>query len=74
MDGGGGHETVNRSVSEHVRRVRERLEAGRDEIARQRRAVDDTRDHIDEMSRWAQATERQLREHRGGRDDEDEAA
>jgi hypothetical protein len=52
-----------------VRQVRERLAAGRNEIARQRRPLD-TRDHIDEMSRWTEETERQLRQQRDRRNGE----
>jgi hypothetical protein len=61
----GTSDAVNRAVAEHVRDLRARLAAGRDEIARQRRVLDETREHIDEMSRWVAATERHLREQRG---------
>jgi phosphatidate phosphatase APP1 len=51
---------VNRSIEDYVRRVRTRLEEGRDEIARQRRVAAETREHIDGVRRWIDETE-QLR-------------
>jgi hypothetical protein len=45
-------EEVNRRAAEFVARLRERLEAGKAEIDRQNRALDETRDHIAEMRRW----------------------
>jgi hypothetical protein len=48
---------VNRSIEDYVRRVRTRLEEGRDEIARQRRVADETREHIDGVRRWIDETE-----------------
>jgi hypothetical protein len=60
-----GKEAVNEAIAEHVRVLRERLAAGRDEIARQRESAASTRQHIDELSRWAAETERHLRAQRG---------
>jgi hypothetical protein len=60
-----GQKAVNEAIAEHVRLLRERLAAGRDEIARQRESAARTRQHIDDLSRWAAETERQLRAQRG---------
>jgi hypothetical protein len=65
-----GSEALNQEIAEHVRQLRERLAAGREEIARQREVVGSTRQHLDEVSRWAAETERHLRAQRG----ENEAA
>jgi hypothetical protein len=48
---------VNRRIADHVAHLRERLDAGREEIERQRRAADETREHIDGVSRWIGETE-----------------
>jgi ribosome-interacting GTPase 1 len=58
---------LNRSVEEHVRRLRGRLAEGRNEIARQREVVDSTREHIDGVRRWIQQTDR-LRRPGGGKE------
>jgi ribosome-interacting GTPase 1 len=49
---------VNRAVEEHVRQLRARLAAGREEIARQRNTVDSNREHIDGVQRWIAESER----------------
>jgi hypothetical protein len=51
-------ESVNQAVEEHVRRLRARLAAGREEIARQRDSLDSTREHIDGVQRWIEESER----------------
>ena len=48
---------VNRSIADYVAELRERLAAGNEEIARQRRAADETREHIDGVRRWIDETE-----------------
>jgi hypothetical protein len=45
-------EAANRSIREHLERVRRRLADGQAEIARQRAAVDETREHMSGMGRW----------------------
>ena len=53
-------EAANRSVAEHVSRLRERLRAGKDEIDRQRAGVDATNEHLTGMRRWIEQTDQQL--------------
>jgi len=60
-------EAVNRDVAEHVKRLRKRLEDGKDEIGRQRAVVDANRDHMADMSRWIEQTDRHLGEERARR-------
>lgn len=48
---------VNRTIADHVAHLRERLDAGRAEIERQRRAAEETRRHIDGVRRWIDETE-----------------
>jgi len=62
-------EAANRSVAAHVSRLREHLQAGKDEIDRQRAAVDATRAHLTGMRRWIEQTDRQLGNERARRDD-----
>jgi hypothetical protein len=66
-------DAVNRAVAEHVQRLRERLQAGRDEIARQQRVLDETRAHMEQVQRFAEATERHLNDQRVRRSDDDAA-
>jgi hypothetical protein len=69
-------EAVNRSVADHLARLRRSLADGQAEIERQRAAVDATHEHLAGMSRWIEQTEVQLGEERerrnsdarGGRD------
>jgi hypothetical protein len=72
-------EAVNRSVADHLARLRQRLAAGKAEIARQRAVVDETHEHLAGMSRWIEQTNLHLGEERAwrraaARDDEDQAA
>ena len=60
-------EHINQEIADHVARLRERLEAGRLEIDRQRRAAAETRRHIDGVRNWLEATERELGRERHGR-------
>jgi hypothetical protein len=60
-------EAANRAAAEHVERLRKRLEEGKDEIGRQRGVVDANRDHMSDMSRWIEQTERHLGEERARR-------
>jgi ribosome-interacting GTPase 1 len=53
-------EAVNRAVAEHLRQLRRRLAEGRSEIERQRAEVGATQEHMAEMSRWIEETDRQL--------------
>ncbi len=62
-------EAANRSVAEHVARLRQRLTAGKDEIDRQRAAVDATNEHLTGMRRWIEQTEVQLGNERARRAD-----
>jgi predicted metal-dependent hydrolase len=62
-------EAANRSVAEHVSRLRERLRAGKDEISRQRAAVAATNDHLTGMRRWIEQTDQQLGNERARRGD-----
>jgi hypothetical protein len=69
MDDVDGVEAVNTAAAEHVRRLRERLAEGREEIARQQASLSETREHIDGVSRWREQTDRLLaewRRQRGG--------
>jgi hypothetical protein len=69
-------EAANRAAAEHVQRLRQRLEAGKDEIERQRAVVSDTRAHLTGMQRWIQQTDAHLGEERARRehDEHDDAA
>ena len=60
-------EAVNRAAAEHVQRLRQRLQDGKDEIGRQRGVVDANRDHLADMSRWIEQTDRHLGEERARR-------
>jgi hypothetical protein len=60
-------EEANRAAAEHVERLRKRLADGKDEIGRQRGVVDANRDHMADMSRWIEQTDRQLGEERARR-------
>lgn len=53
-------EQANRTIADHVARLRERLLVGKDEIERQRAEVDATNEHLTGMRRWIEQTERQL--------------
>ena len=64
-------EAANRSIADHVARLRERLRAGKDEIDRQKAVVDETNEHLTGMRRWIEQTERQLSNERSRRDDTD---
>ena len=73
-------EAVNRSIADHLARLRERLDAGQAEIERQRAAIDETHEHLAGMSRWIEETNLHLTDERargwpdGRHDDGDEAA
>ena len=58
---------ANRAAREHVERLRKRLQDGKDEIGRQRGVVDANRDHMADMSRWIEQTDRHLGEERARR-------
>ena len=60
-------EEANRAAAEHVERLRKRLQDGKDEIGRQRGVVDANRDHMADMSRWIEQTDRHLGEERARR-------
>ena len=60
-------EAANRAAAEHVERLRKRLQDGKDEIGRQRGVVDANRDHMADMSRWIEQTDRHLGEERARR-------
>ena len=45
-------EVANRSIREHLERVRRRLADGQAEIDRQRAALDETREHMSGMGKW----------------------
>jgi hypothetical protein len=60
-------EAANRAAAEHVERLRKRLEEGKSEIGRQREVVDANRDHLADMSRWIEQTDRHLGEERARR-------
>ena len=60
-------EEANRAAAEHVERLRRRLEEGKSEIGRQREVVDANRDHLADMSRWIEQTDRHLGEERARR-------
>ena len=57
-------EAANLDAAAHVERLRRRLAEGKDEIGRQRQVVDANRDHITDMSRWIEQTDRHLDEAR----------
>jgi septal ring factor EnvC (AmiA/AmiB activator) len=57
-------EAVNRSVAEHLAQLRERLAAGKSEIARLRASVDETHEHLAGMSRWIEQTDHHLAQER----------
>lgn len=61
-------EQANRSVADHVARLRQRLSAGKDEIARQRASVDATNEHLTGMRRWIEQTDRHLGNERARRE------
>jgi hypothetical protein len=60
-------EETNRVAAEHVERLRKRLQDGKHEIGRQRGVVDANRDHLADMSRWIEQTDRHLGEERARR-------
>jgi hypothetical protein len=60
-------EEANRAAAEHVELLRKRLQEGKDEIWRQRGVVDANRDHMADMSRWIEQTDRHLGEERARR-------
>ena len=60
-------EAANRAAAEHVKRLRKRLRDGQAEIGRQREVVDSNRDHMADMSRWIEQTDRHLGEERARR-------
>jgi hypothetical protein len=60
-------EETNRVAAEHVERLRQRLQDGKYEIGRQRGVVDANRDHMADMSRWIEQTDRHLGEERARR-------
>lgn len=60
-------EAANRAAAEHVERLKKRLADGKQEIGRQRAAVDETRDHMADMSRWIEQTDQRLGEERARR-------
>jgi hypothetical protein len=53
-------EALNRSIADHLARLRQRLEDGKTEIERQRAAVDATHEHMAGMSAWIEQTDAQL--------------
>ena len=62
-------EQANRTIADHVARLRQRLVAGKDEIQRQRAVVDATNEHLTGMRRWIEQTERHLGNERARRDE-----
>jgi predicted nucleic acid-binding Zn-ribbon protein len=62
-------EAANRSIAEHVEELRRRLADGKDEIERQRAAVQETNEHLTGMRRWIEQTDEQLGNERARRDD-----
>lgn len=60
-------EARNRSVADHVARLRQRLLVGKDEIDRQKASVDETNEHMSGMKRWIEQTELQLGNERARR-------
>jgi hypothetical protein len=60
-------EAANRAAAEHVERLRQQLRDGKDEIGRLRGVVDANRDHMADMSRWIEQTDRALGEERARR-------
>jgi hypothetical protein len=62
-------EAANRSVAEHIARLRRRLAAGKDEIARQKAVIDETNEYLTGMRHWIEQTERELGNERGRRGD-----
>jgi phage-related tail protein len=62
-------EAANRSIAEHVARLRQRLMDGKDEIDRQRASIDATNEHMTGMRRWIEQTDRQLGNERARRGD-----
>lgn len=60
-------EQRNRTIADHVARLRQRLAAGKHEIDRQRAEVDATNEHLTGMRRWIEQTERQLGNERARR-------
>jgi hypothetical protein len=60
-------EEANRAAAEHIEQLRKRLQDGKDEIGRQRSVVDANRDHMADMSRWIEQTDRHLGEERARR-------
>jgi len=64
-------EAVNRSIADHLGRVRQRLNAGRSEIERQRASIHETNEHLAGMSRWIEHTNQQLGEERARRNADD---
>jgi uncharacterized small protein (DUF1192 family) len=62
-------EAANRLIAEHVEELRRRLAAGKDEIERQRAAVQETNEHLTDMRRWIEQTDEQLGNERASRDD-----
>jgi predicted nucleic acid-binding Zn-ribbon protein len=60
-------ELTNRFAADHVTRTRERLAAGRAELARQREAVSATEKHLSGMKRWIEQTDRELGNERARR-------
>ena len=60
-------EAVNRSVADHLARLRQRLADGKSEIKRQRAVVDATHEHLAGMSRWIEQTDLQLGQERARR-------
>ena len=60
-------EAANRAAREHIERLRQRLEAGQSEIARQRASVSGTREHISGIQRWIEHSNQQLGEERARR-------
>jgi hypothetical protein len=60
-------EARNRSVAEHIARLRQRLLDGRTEIDRQNASVSETHEHLAGMRRWIEQTDLQLGEERARR-------
>jgi phage shock protein A len=57
-------ELAIRAAADHVSRLKQRLQAGQTEIARQHASVSQIREHMAGISRWIEETDRLLEEDR----------
>jgi septal ring factor EnvC (AmiA/AmiB activator) len=60
-------EQLNRSVADHLARLRTSLADGKAEIERLRASVDATHEHLTGMNRWIEETNLQLGDERARR-------